>query len=85
MADYRKQLHAVICRGIRSGLCKQEHKTLEDLVNDGDDKHFGILPTYYTTKNMTYTPYSLVLLKANNLRLLRCHNLIFTIKNSSIA
>jgi len=39
-AEYQKRLQAVIHRGIRSGLCKQEHKTLEDFVNDGDDKLF---------------------------------------------
>jgi len=33
-ADDRKRLHAVIRRGIRSGLCEQHHKTVEELVDE---------------------------------------------------
>ena len=39
-ADDRKRLQAVISRGIRSGLCEQHHKTLEELVQEADDKLF---------------------------------------------
>ena len=36
----RKRLQAVIRRGIRSGLCEQHHKTVEELVEEADDKLF---------------------------------------------
>jgi len=39
-ADDRKRLQAVIRRGIRSGLCEQHHKTVEELVEEADDKLF---------------------------------------------
>ena len=39
-ADDRKRLQAVIRRGIRSGLCQQHHKTVEELVEGADDKLF---------------------------------------------
>jgi len=39
-ADDRKRLQAVIRRGIRSGLCQQHHKTVEELVEEADDKLF---------------------------------------------
>ena len=35
-----KRLQAVIRRGIRSGLCEQHHKTVEELVEEADDKLF---------------------------------------------
>jgi len=38
--DDRKRLQAVIRRGIRSGLCEQHHKTVEELVEEADDKLF---------------------------------------------
>jgi len=34
------RLQAVIRRGIRSGLCEQHHKTVEELVDEADDKLF---------------------------------------------
>jgi len=40
MTDDRKRLQAVIRRGIRSGLCEQHHKTVEELVEEADDKLF---------------------------------------------
>ena len=39
-ADDRKRLQAVIRRGIRSGLCEQHHKTVEELVEEANDKLF---------------------------------------------
>jgi len=39
-ADDRKRLQAVIRRGIRSGLCEQHRKTVEELVEEADDKLF---------------------------------------------
>jgi len=39
-ADDRKRLQAVIRCGIRSGLCGQHHKTVEELVEEADDKLF---------------------------------------------
>ena len=39
-ADDRQRLQAVIRRGIRSGLCNSNHQTLEQLVEDADDKLF---------------------------------------------
>ena len=39
-ADDRQRLEAVIRRGILSGLCDREHPTLEQLVEDADDKLF---------------------------------------------
>jgi len=39
-ADDRKRLQAVIRCGIRSGLCEQHHKTVEELVEEADDKLF---------------------------------------------
>ena len=39
-ADDRKRLQAVIRLGIRSGLCEQHHKTVEELVEEADDKLF---------------------------------------------
>jgi len=33
-------IQAVIRRGIRSGLCQQHHKTVEELVEEADDKLF---------------------------------------------
>jgi len=38
--DDRKRLQAVIRRGIRSGLCEQHRKTVEELVEEADDKLF---------------------------------------------
>jgi len=38
--DDRKRLQAVIRRGIRSGLCEQHHKTVEELVEETNDKLF---------------------------------------------
>ena len=35
-----KRLQAVIRRGIRSGLCEHQHKTVEELVEEADDKLF---------------------------------------------
>ena len=35
-----KRLEVAIRRGIRSGLCDREHPTLEQLVEDADDKVF---------------------------------------------
>ena len=40
MADDRKRLQADIRRGIRSGLCEHQHKTVEKLVAEADDKLF---------------------------------------------
>jgi len=40
-ADDRKRLQAVIRRGIRSGLCEEHHKTVEELVEEADDKLFN--------------------------------------------
>ena len=40
-ADDRKQLQAVIRRGIRSGLCEQHHKTVDEIVEDADEKLFS--------------------------------------------
>jgi len=40
-ANDRKRLQAVICRGIRSGLCEQHHKTVEELHEEADDKLFS--------------------------------------------
>jgi len=40
-ADDRKRLQAVIRRGIRSGLCQQHHKTVEELVEEAGDKLFN--------------------------------------------
>jgi len=39
-ADDRKRLQAVIRRDNRSGLCEQHHKTVEELVEEADDKLF---------------------------------------------
>jgi len=39
-ADDRKRLQAVIRRGIGSGLCEQHRKTVEELVEESDDKVF---------------------------------------------
>jgi len=39
-ADDRKRLQAVIRRGIRSGLCELHHETVEELVDEADDKLF---------------------------------------------
>ena len=39
-ANDRKRLQAVIRCGIRSGLCEQHHKTVEELVEEADDKLF---------------------------------------------
>ena len=39
-ADDRKRLQAVIRRGIRSGLCEHQSKTVEELVEEADDKLF---------------------------------------------
>jgi len=41
-ADNRKRLQAVIRRGIRSGLCEQHHKTVEELVEEADNKLFSV-------------------------------------------
>jgi len=38
-ADDRKR-PTVIRRGIRSGVCEQHHKTVEELVEEADDKLF---------------------------------------------
>jgi len=38
--DNRTRVQAVIRRGIRSGLCEQHHKTVQELVEDADDKLF---------------------------------------------
>jgi len=43
-ADDRKRLQAVIRCDIRSGLCEQHHKTVEELVEEADD----------TINNMSY-------------------------------
>jgi len=40
MADDQKRLQGVIRRGIRSGLCEQHRKTVEELVEEADDKLF---------------------------------------------
>jgi len=39
-ADDRNRLQAVIRRGIRSGLCEQHHKTVQELVDEADDDTF---------------------------------------------
>ena len=39
-ADDRQRLQAVIRRRIRSGLCELHHKTVEELVEEADDKLF---------------------------------------------
>jgi len=46
LRDGRQRLQAVIRRGIRSGLCEQHHKTVEELVEEADDKLFTNV-TYY--------------------------------------
>jgi len=38
--DDRRRVQAVIRRGIRYGLCEQRHKTVEELVEEADDKLF---------------------------------------------
>ena len=49
-ADDRQQHQAII----RSGLCKQDHKTINDSVEDADDKLF--IRTFCAhTKNTLYT------------------------------
>jgi len=40
-ADDRKRLQAVIRRGIRSGLCEQQHKIVEETVEDADEQLFN--------------------------------------------
>ena len=82
-ADDRKRLQAqaVIRRGIRSGLCEQHHKTVEELVEEADDKLFTnvmsnkqhvLHPTLPGTMDTKY-----------HLRP-RPHNFKLTAKNSSI-
>ena len=40
LRDGRQRLQAVIRRGNRSGLCEQHHKTVEEIVEEADDKLF---------------------------------------------
>ena len=47
-ADDRKRLQAVIRRGIRSGLCEQCHKTVDEIVEDADEKLFSNITVSYT-------------------------------------
>jgi len=39
--DDRKRLQAIIRRGIRSGLCEQCHKIVDEIVEDADEKLFS--------------------------------------------
>ena len=56
-AEDRQRLEAVIRRSIRSGLCADDHMSLEDLVTDANDKLFNLS---YTVNIMFYTVYFLV-------------------------
>ena len=40
-SDDRKRLQAVIRSGIRSGLCEQCHKAVDEIVEDADEKLFN--------------------------------------------
>ena len=42
-ADDRQRLQAVVRRGIRSGLCVPDHKTVADILTEADDKLFSLI------------------------------------------
>jgi len=80
-ADDRQRLEVVIRRGIRSGLFDREHPTLEQLVEDVDDKLFT-----YVLHNQQHVLHTLVPGTAEIPYLLRprCYNLVLSTKNFSI-
>ena len=80
-ADDRKRLQAVIRRGIRSGLCEQHHKTVEELVDEADDKLFTSVmynkqhvlhSTLPGTTDTKYHPITLSKLTAKNSSITEC-------------
>ena len=42
-ADDRQRLQAVVRRGICSGLCVPDHKTVADILTEADDKLFSLI------------------------------------------
>jgi len=65
-ADDRNRLQADIRRGIRSGLCEQHHKTVQELVDEADDKLFtNIKYNKQHVNNMSCIPYFPVPLTEN--------------------
>jgi len=80
-ADDRKRLQAVIRRGIRSGLCEQHHKTVEQLVEEADDKLFTYVK--YNKQHVLHSTLPGTMDTKYNLRP-RPHNFKLTTKNSSV-
>jgi len=82
MADDQERLQAVIRRGIQSGLCEQCHKTVDEIVEDADEKLFN---------NIIYNKLHVlnhILLDTKDTKYHlrpRTHNLKLTVKNSSIS
>jgi len=72
----------VIRRGIRSGLCEQHHKTVEELVEEADDKLFT--DVMYNKQHVSHSTLPGTMDTKYHLRP-RPHNLKLTAKNSSIA
>jgi len=81
LCDGRKWLQAVIRRGIRSGLCEQHHKTVEELVEEADDKLFTNV-----MYNKQHVPHSTLpgTMDTKYHLMPRPHNFKLTAKNSSI-
>ena len=80
-ADDRKRLQTVIRRGIRSDLCEQHHKTVEELVEEADDKLFTNVT--YNKQHVLHSTLPGTMDTKYHLRP-RPHNFNLTAKNSSI-
>jgi len=79
--NVRKRLQAVIRRGIRSGLCEQHHKTVEELVEEADDKLFTNV--MYNKQHVLHSTLPGTMDTKYHLRP-RPHNFKLTAKNSCI-
>ena len=73
--------HAVIRRGIRSGLCAPDHMSLEDLVTDAHDKLLNLI--LYSQHHVLHSTLPSRSDCNYNLRPRR-HNLVLTAKSLSI-
>jgi len=81
LRDGRQRLQAVVRRGIRSGLCQQHHKTVEELVEEADDKLFTNV--MYNKQHLLHSTLPGTIGSKYHLRP-RPHNFKLTAKNSSI-
>jgi len=77
----RAKTTTTICRGIRSGLCEQQHKTVEELVEEADDKLFTNV--MYFQQHVLHSTLPGTMDTKYHLRP-RPHNFKLTAKNTSI-